>query len=88
MWYWLVYAFNYYYYFFNLSGERLQASNEDLALAVNAAAVTAKPEEDDEDWQNDRKREITLLNSQNVKRETTLFKTATTKKIWLGDVRW
>nr|XP_022343655.1 coiled-coil domain-containing protein 12-like [Crassostrea virginica] len=29
--------------------ERLQASNEDLALAVNAAAVTSKPEEDDED---------------------------------------
>lgn len=36
-------------FFFNLSGERLQASNEDLALAVNAAAVTSKPEEDDED---------------------------------------
>lgn len=68
---WLVYVF-----YFCLSGERLQASNEDLALAVNAAAVTSKPEEDDEDWQNDMKREITLLNSQNVKRETTPFRCA------------
>lgn len=39
---------NFHSFFF--PGERLQASNEDLALAVNAAAVDSRNDDDDEDW--------------------------------------
>lgn len=36
-------------YTFYFSGERLQASNEDLALAVNAAAVDSRNDDDDDE---------------------------------------